>query len=303
MFEQKVSFEFNGKPSLVNAHFFGPERVGDVLALHGLGTQGYCFDKLAEQLKTTLIAIDWYGYDKSDRRLGEADTYTAKICADWLLKAICALQAKGILSEKFSIIAVSMSAIPVALNFPKLSPTVNKIILVHPAGLDKKINRKMAFGLSSGILSDLLLKILTLKPIWEFIWKLTPIKSSDERRRYIKNDVMQKKGEFEVLRRYSKSGFDALGNMRATHYIPQQFEKIKCPVLLLHGDDTTFYNKEYLEFAKNADWKIMYLPNTPHNMIRSHAGLMVKPINDFLFEGTELVESSIDKVKMFSNDI
>lgn len=278
--EEIIHFVFNGKPSYVNVRFFGHSRSGDLLALHGLGTQGYCFDSLAGRLKKNLVAIDWFGYGKSDRRLGEKDQYGAQTCADWFLTAVTALQSQGILAKEFSILAMSMSAIPVALDYKKLS--VKKIIFIHPAGLDKKINKKLAFGLSSGLLSDRLLKFVTLRLVWRSIWKLTPIKSSDERRRYIRDDVMNGAGEFEVLRRYSKSGFDPLGNMRETHYIPEYFRKITCPVLLLYGYDTTFYRKEYVEFAEKNGWKIIHIARAPHNMIRSHADLIATPIDDFL---------------------
>jgi pimeloyl-ACP methyl ester carboxylesterase len=278
--EERISFDFNGKPSYVNVRFFEGKRPGNLLALHGLGTQGYCFDKVADKLKLTLIAIDWYGYGKSDRRLGKNDKYEAQTCADWLLVAVTALQARGVLASKFSVLAISMSAIPLALDYEKMP--IEKIILIHPAGLDKKISKKFAFGLSSGILSDGLLNVLTLHPVWELIWKFTPIQSSDERRRYIRADVLQHNGEFEVLRRYSRSGFDFFGNMRKTHYIPEYFNRIKCPVLLLYGNDTIFYKKKYVEFANKVGWKTVHLPNFPHNMVRSHADIIARSINDFL---------------------
>ncbi len=282
--EERIYFEFDGKTSFVNVRFFGKDHFGNLLALHGLGTQGYCFDNLAVRLKQNLIAIDWYGYGKSDRRLGKNDQYGAQTCANWLLAAISALQNKRILATRFSIIAMSMSAIPVALAYNKLP--AEKIVLIHPAGLDKKINRKLAFGLTSGILSDIALRFITLRLVWEFIWKFTTIASSNERRQYIRDDVMMHKGEFEVLRRYSRSGFTIFGHMRKTHYLPDFFEKISCPVFLLYGNDSVFYQKKYVLFAEKAGWKTKYVSSAPHNLIRSHAECIADPINDFLCSST-----------------
>ena len=279
-FEKKVFFDFEGKPSSVNVRFFGPRRQGTLLALHGLATQGYCFDNLAMLVREPLIAIDWYGYGDSDRRLSKDDTYSAQICADWLLAATRALQDHGMLTRDFDVLAMSMSALPVALDYEKLS--IRKIVFIHPAGLDTKINRKLSFGLSSGILSDTVLKIVTLPIVWRLLWKWSTIRSSDERRRYIRSDVVEQKGEFEVLRRYSKSGFDSWGHMRSTHYIPEHFKKINCPVLLLYGNDTVFYKRKYVEFGIHAGWKIVFIESAPHNMVRSHAEQIAGPINDFL---------------------
>ena len=226
----------------------------DILLLHGLGSNGYEFyEEIEEDIPSKrLCAIDWIGHGQTTKLLKEEDTYDAKYMADYLSIVIDNLIKNGILKDRFFIIAKSMSAIPLGYLCDSYKNNFEKIILITPAGFDKKMGYIFAF-FSSVITRSIILS-------WFFsYWILY-----NKKRRILQKNLRIKNWG-KIISRYARSGYDIFGNMKSTHIVSNRFKSIDKDILLVCGEkDFIFPKRNYLNFALENKWGITILPNEGH---------------------------------------
>jgi len=247
---------------------YGDKNLPQILCLHGIGSTGQrSFENIAPFLteKYQLIVIDWIGWGQSSRPLRDIDTYDTEYCSLWFQLFIQNAIEQKILHESFYILAVSMSAIPLAYSYEKLKRNILSIILINPAGFDTHISKIFSFILTHPMWNHEKLAHFLMKPI---IWRKI-LHWSDHHKERLINSI--KSRELELFIRYAKAGIRPNGLMKSTHILPEKFTEIKKPVLLIHSRDQIFYRKNYVNFAKKHKWKDVEMK------MKSHTPAVQKP--------------------------
>ncbi len=263
--EQTLQITFQGRETSAHVTSYGDDGKPQLLCLHGIGSTGSeSFENLARHLTKSfqLVIPDWIGFGKSSRLLNAADTYSADYCTEWLEKFITTAIRTGILGPHFSILAHSMSAIAVAKSYSRIKPYLNNLVFINPAGIDTHISRPFSFFLTSRLIPQRLLAWAILLPgIWYYVLRW----NENHRKRMIQG---LRDGEFEVLLRYARAGIRPIGKMKPTHVLPNTFAEITVPVLVISSSrDSIFYQREYLHFAKDHQWKVYVIAYPNHYLL------------------------------------
>lgn len=274
---------FRGQHTHAFVTLYGREkRKKHLLLLHGIGSTGQeSFQNIAPylSLQYQLIVPDWIGFGRSARLLGPSDSYDAAYCAEWLFSFVVECKKSGILTSGYHLVAHSMSAIALAYSYESLHESIGKIILVNPAGFDRRINAAFAFILTNRIFSQhRAARIMANK----FVWRRILGWSEKHRMRLIEGLT---NGELEILTRYAKSGIHPWGVMKPSHVVPQRLASMECPVMLLHStNDHIFYQRDYLQYATRAGWPVCIIPFYDHNIITRRPAECAEAISRFLAE-------------------
>ncbi|MCL5012249.1 MAG: alpha/beta hydrolase [Patescibacteria group bacterium] len=245
----------------------------DVLFLHGMGSNTKdSYEKILDKFpKDRVCAIDWLGHGATTKLFRKKDTYGAQYMTDYLETVIDALIKENILDEKFFVIANSMSAIPIAYLYPRYEKHIKKIVFINPAGMDKKMGYIFAF------FSGFITKNIVLS------WMSSFLVSNKKARKILQKNLRVKDWGI-IVSKYANMGYDYLGHMKRTHYIPELFEKIKKPVLLICGEkDSIFTKREYLNFALEHGWSVCVLKKEEHTLGKGDPVEMDKKVEEFLF--------------------
>lgn len=282
MEQRLVEFEFHGQSSSAHVTICGEVNKPQILCLHGIGSSGVeSFGNLAPYLQQQyqLILLDWVGFGQSSRYLGPGDTYGAEYCAEWLQSFVDAACSTGVLTPPFHLLALSMSAIPVVLDYNLLKDRLGKLILVNPAGLDRYISRRFAFALTSGIIGSSAARLMAHELVWRR-W----LKWDEVKRQKLLSDLAHGAAELRVLIRYARAGILPYGRMKPTHYLPGSFVGIDIPVLLLCSRvDHVFYRREYLTFASSRlNWQVAINSHHDHNIVTQRPQDVAKAVEEFL---------------------
>ncbi len=280
--ELLIDVLFRGQKTKAHILVFGDDSSGkQILCLHGLGSIAEeSFRELGPLLERNfqVLAVDWIGCGETSRPLGKEDSYSSDYCAEWLREFIFSAVNQKILKSNFSIFAISMSAVAIPKIWDDINSLVDKIIFVNPLGMDRHINKVFAFVLTSPLINHQKIARFFLKGfIWNYIFRWT------ERDKIRLTKGIQN-GEFEVLIRYAKSGILPKGRLMDLNFVPEKFEKIKVPVLLLASSkDHVFYKRDYLEFAKSREnWKVAEISFKNHNLMISKAKDVADEVLKFL---------------------
>lgn len=280
--EQEVGVTFHGEKTNAHVTVYGDPDKPQLLCLHGIGSTGSeSFDNIADHLggEFQLVAPDWIGFGKSSRLLGKSDTYSSGYCTEWLATLIETAQRNGILNQTFDILAHSMSALAVAKFFERMKTHFRKIVFINPAGMETKINRIFSFFLTSPHINQRTLAKFTIHPL---IWFHVLHWSKSHRNRLI--DGLQD-GEFDVLVRYAKAGINPNGTMKLTNVIPEAFEKISAPILVIASShDSIFFKRKYLDIARSHGWQIREIQIANHHLLTRESIRVADCVRSFLNE-------------------
>ncbi len=249
-----IQVDFKGSEINVGVYKDKAKIKKDIFLLHGLGSNGYEFYEEVEKdiSSERLCAIDWLGHGQATKLLREEDTYDAKYMADYLGIVIDNLIKNGILEDKFFIIAKSMSAIPLGYLCDNYKNNFEKIILITPAGFDKKTGYIFAF------FSSVITKSIVLSWFFSY-WILY-----NKKRRILQKNLRIKNWG-KIISRYARSAYDIFGNMKSTHIVSNKFKRIDKKILLVCGEkDFVFPKRNYLNFAIENNWEITILPHEEH---------------------------------------
>jgi pimeloyl-ACP methyl ester carboxylesterase len=142
-----IKVKFKGIQINVGLYKNQNQNKKDVLFLHGMGSNtqdsySKTFDELPQD---RLCAIDWLGHGETTKLFRNKDEYGAVYMSDYLKTVIDFLITNNILDKRFSIVALSMSAIPVAYLYSQYKGNFKKIVFINPAGIDKKMGYIFAF--------------------------------------------------------------------------------------------------------------------------------------------------------------
>ncbi len=263
--------EFKGEKIDVGIYKNKNKNKKDVLFLHGLGSNtldsySKTLDKLPQE---RICAIDWLGHGATTKLLRDKDSYGAEYMADYLKTVIDFLIDNDILDTHFFIVAMSMSAIPIAYLYPQYEKNIKKIVFLHPAGMDKKMGYVFAF-FSKYITQNIFFS-------WFFSYWILNKKA----RRVLQKNLKVKNWGV-IVSKYASEGYDLFGHMKETHYIPEKFNKIKKPVLLVCGErDMIFTRRKYLHFAVEHNWKVHILGKEEHALGRGNSDSVAEEIKNF----------------------
>ncbi len=272
-----VVFKNNETKAFVT--IYGDGTKPQILCLHGIGSSGEeSFHNLASRLSSDfqLVAIDWLGWGRSTRLLGPNDHYGSDYCSEWFQLFIQSAIEQHVLRPPFHVLAVSMSAIPLAISYEIIQQYLGSVMFINPAGLDTHINKIFAFILTHPWLNHRkVAKILLQKLIWnkilgwsEFHWQRLHAGLSN--------------GELDLFIRYAKAGIRPNGRMKSTHVVPDKFETITKPVLLIHSKDQIFYKQNYLTYAREKHWNIVHVNCHGHTPAVQQPERVAKEIRRFL---------------------
>ena len=234
-----------------------------VLCLHGFASSGKVgYENVAKHMTGyNLVAIDWIGYGLSSKPLRKIDSYDEEYMVSFLKLFIEKAIKKKILRERFSILATSMSGIAVALGHEWLEKYADTIVLVNPAGFDRRINIKFSLLLVNPLIRrDKFRKRISSRIMKGelFGWK------EDQKKRLAK---LLDSDEFKVYLRTVKSAIRPRGRIRNTHRCRNP-EKIKVPVMLITSKkDSLFKWQRYIRVAKTQKWKIVRVNYNDHALL------------------------------------
>jgi len=256
--------KFKGLNIKIHVLIYGPLNAEkQILCLHGFASSGYVgYHNVAKHMKNyNLVAIDWIGYGKSSKPLRVKDTYDSVYMTSFLLQFIELAVKKKILRKKFSIIATSMSGIAVGTSYEDLEKHLEKIILVNPAGFDRRINIKFSLLLVNPLIRrDKFRKRISSRIMKGelFGWK------EDQKRRIA---TLLDSDEFKVYLRTVKAAVRPRGRIKNTHRCMNP-DRIKVPVMLIASyRDTLFKRQRYLRIAKRHKWKIVRIKYHDHTLL------------------------------------
>ena len=243
----------------------------DILFLHGLGssTLNTSGKILAKMPQNRIIGIDWLGHGETTKLFRKQDTYNAYYMSDYLDEVLKNLIKRKYLTKNFSIVANSMSAIPIAYLYPKYKNKFKKIIFINPAGLDKKMGYIFAFFSRN----------ITRSSFWPWFFSFWIL--NNKARKNLRKNLRIRNWRI-IVSKYAISSYNFPGNMKKICYVPEKFEKIKCPVLLICGrKDSIFTKREYLNFAKNHSWKVSVKRKEEHSLGTGNSGTEAEEIREF----------------------
>lgn len=272
-----VPFRNNHTQAFVTV--YGDDTKPQILCLHGIGSSGQeSFQNLAEHLSSDfqLVTIDWLGWGRSTRLLGDNDNYGASYCSEWFQLFIKSAIDQKILQPPFHVLAVSMSAIPLAISYEIIQQYLGSVMFINPAGLDTHINKVFAFILTQSWLNhQKVANILLQKLIWNKIlgW-------SEFHWHRLHDGITN--GELDLFIRYAKAGILPNGRMKPTHVVPDKFAELQKPILLIHSRDHIFFKQQYLSFARQHDWKITHIDCKGHTPAVQQPELVAEEIRKFL---------------------
>jgi len=255
---------FKGTNIKIHTLIYGPiDAKKQVLCLHGFASSGKVgYENIAKNMKDyNLVAIDWIGYGKSSKPLRKQDTYDEDYMLAFLKLFILAAIKKNILRKKFNILATSMSGIAVALGHEWLDKYVEKIVLVNPAGFDRRINIKFSLLLVNPLIRREKFRRRISNRIMKgelFGWK------EDQKKRLV---ALLDSDEFKVYLRSVKSAIRPRGRIRNTHRCRTP-EKIRTPILMIvSSKDTLFRRQGYIMVAKRCKWKTVRIKYNDHALL------------------------------------
>jgi len=256
--------KFKGTNIKVHVLIYGLKNAKkQVLCLHGFASSGKVgFQNVAKFMKNyNLVAIDWIGYGKSSKPLRRQDSYDEDYMISFLKQFILVAIKKKILRKKFNILATSMSGIAVALGHEWLEKYVDKIVLVNPAGFDRRINIKFSLLLVNPLIRREKFRKRISKRIMKgelFGWK------EDQKKRLVK---LLDSDEFKVYLRTVKSAIRPRGRIRNTHRCRTP-ESIKIPIMMIVSNkDTLFRRQRYVRVAKKHNWNLLRLKYDDHALL------------------------------------
>ncbi len=277
-----VGVPFHGQVTKAHVLVYGSDSLEDqILCLHGIGsTAGESFVEFAPILAKDfqVLSVDWIGCGESSRLLGPEDSYSSDYCSEWLKNFILAAQNQRVLRPRFNIFAVSMSAVAIPKIWDSIEKFVQKIVFVNPLGMDTHINKAFAFVLTSPWINHKkMAKFFINRFIWHYIFRWSE-------RDLIRLRAGIENGEFEVLVRYAKAGILPKGRLMDLNFVPDKFEKIQVPVLLLTSShDHVFYKRDYLKFAQaRKNWKVAEIGHNNHNFLIAKAKEVAAETGKFL---------------------
>jgi len=256
--------KFKGADVKVHVLIYGSKDAKkQLLCLHGFASSGFVgFHNIAKHMKNyNLVAIDWIGYGMSSKPLRKQDTYDKDYMLTFLKQFILAAIKKKILRDKFSILATSMSGIAVGLGHEWLENYTEKIVLVNPAGFDRRINIKFSLLLVNPLIRRERFRKRISKRIMKgelFGWK------EDQKKRLA---TLLDSDEFKVYLRTVKSAIRPRGRIRNTHRCRNP-EHIKTSILMVvSSKDTLFRRQRYIRIAKRNKWKIVRIKYDDHALL------------------------------------
>jgi pimeloyl-ACP methyl ester carboxylesterase len=248
----------------VHVLIYGPvDAEKQVLCLHGFASSGKVgYHNIAKHMKDyNLIVIDWIGYGLTSKPLGKQDTYDEEYMLSFLELFIKKAIKKNILRKKFNILATSMSGIAVALGHEWLKKYVDKIVLVNPAGFDRRINIKFSLLLVNPLIRrDNFRKRISQRIMKGelFGWK------QDQKKRLA---TLLDSDEFKAYLRMVKAAIRPRGRIRNTHRCMNP-EHIKIPLLMVvSSKDTLFKKQRYIRIAKRHKWKLVRIKYNDHALL------------------------------------
>lgn len=266
-----IEVPFRGQITKAHVLVYGSDSLkNQILCLHGIGSRAKePFSVVAPILAKDfqILALDWIGCGETSRLLGPEDSYSSDYCSEWLREFILTSIKANLLHSPFSVFAISMSAIAIPKIWSGIGKFISKIVFVNPLGMDTHINKAFAFILTSPWISHKKIPNFILSRfIWRRIFHLP-----EWSRVRLKTEI--KNGEFEVLIRYAKAGILPKGRLMDLNFVPEKFEKIQAPILLLASShDPIFYRRDYLKFARSRkNWKIVEIDFNGHNFMRAKA--------------------------------
>lgn len=277
--ELLIQVPFRNNHTQAFATICGDDTKPQILCLHGIGSSGKeSFQHLANHLSNDfqLVAIDWLGWGRSTRLLSNDDDYGSDYCSEWFQLFIQSAIEQRVLRPPFHVLAVSMSAIPLAISYEILQQYLGSVMFINPAGLDTHINKIFAFILTHPWLNHRkVAKFLLRKFVWnkilgwsDFHWNRL-------------NDGLSN-GELDLFIRYAKAGILPNGRMKSTHVVPDKFDLITKPVLLIHSQDHVFYKQYYLPYAREKHWNIVHVNCHGHTPAVQQPKRVAKEIKMFL---------------------
>jgi len=259
-----LPIKFKGTNIKVHVLVYGPKDAEkQVLCLHGFASSGKVgYHNIAKHMKNyNLVAIDWIGYGLTSKPLGKQDTYDDEYMLSFLESFIVAAIKKKVLRKRFNILATSMSGIAVALGYKWLQKYVDKIVLVNPAGFDRRINIKFSLLLVNPLIRRDKFRKRISKTIMKgelFGWK------KDQKERLVK---LLDSDEFKAYLRMVKAAIRPRGRIKNTHRCMHP-EKIKMPILMIVSNkDTLIRRQRYLRVAKEHKWKIVKIKYNDHALL------------------------------------
>ncbi len=259
-----LPLKFQGINIKVHVLIYGPKDAEkQVLCLHGFASSGKVgFNNIAKHMKNyNLVAIDWIGYGESSKPLGKQDTYDDKYMLSFLELFIVTAIKKKILRKRFNVLATSMSGIAVALGHDWLQKYVDKIVLVNPAGFDRRINMKFSLLLVNPLIRrDKFRKRISQRIMKGelFGWK------EDQKKRLA---ALLDSDEFRAYLRMVKAAIRPRGRIRSTHRCKNP-EHIKIPLLMIvSSKDTLFGKQRYIKIAKEHKWPIVKIKYDDHALL------------------------------------
>jgi len=259
-----LPMKFKGLDIKVHVLIYGPATAKkQVLCLHGFASSGNVgFHNVAKYMKDyNLVAIDWIGYGQTSKPLRKVDTYDTAYMTSFLLQFIEEAIKKKILREKFNILATSMSGIAVSVGYHGLEKYLEKLVLVNPAGFDRRINMKFSLLLVNPLVRmDKFRKMISNNVLHGelFGWK------EDQKKRLAS---LIDSDEFKVYLRSVKAAVRPRGRVRDVCRCSDP-KCIKIPVLMIASyKDTLFRKQKYLKVAEKYGWKIKCINYNEHALL------------------------------------
>lgn len=267
-----MKINFKGIDIEVGVYRNNTKTKKDILLLHGLGSNAQeLYEKMAIDLPIErLCAIDWLGHGKTTKLFRKEDTYDARYMADYLSTVINYLIKNQILENEFYIVAKSMSSIPLAYLYDNYKNNFKKIILITPAGFDKKMGYIFAF-FSSVITRNIILS-------WVFsFWIL------QKRPRRVLQSNLKIKNWGKIVSRYARAGYDIFGNMKPTHVVAHKYKLMNKDILFVCGEkDMIFPKRDYLNFAIENNHPVTILLSEEHSFKKENFKKLDETIKKFV---------------------
>jgi len=259
-----LPMKFKGANIKVHVLIYGPKDAKkQALCLHGFASSGKVgFANIAKHMKNyNLVTIDWIGYGESSKPLRKQDTYDAEYMKSFLLQFIELAIKKKILRKKFNVIATSMSGIALGISYHQLEKYIERMVLVNPAGFDRRINMKFSLLLVNPLIRRDRFRQRISKRILEgdlFGWK------EDQKKRLAS---LLDSNEFKVYLRTVKAAVRPRGRIKNAYRCLDP-EKIKFPILIVASHkDTLMRHQRYLRVAMACKWDIVYIKYDEHTLL------------------------------------
>jgi len=249
-----------------------------VLCLHGFASSAKIgYENVAKHMKNyNLVAIDWIGYGKSSKPLRKIDTYDKKYMLEFLKLFVDKAVKNGILRERFNVLATSMSGMAIALGHEWLEKYAEKIVLVNPAGFDRRINIKFSLLLVNPLIRSVKFRQYLSNKIPKmklFGWK------DRQKKRLIS---LINSDDFDVYLRTVKAAIRPRGRIKNSHRCRNP-GKIKVPIMLITSKkDTLFRWQRYIRVARRNKWKIVRVNYNDHALLIFRPKEIAQAVKKFL---------------------